>query len=195
MNSMALKTGAKYAACGGAILCGVALLTLIFNVLGTISCAVLTGMMFGATRHPRWVTLPLSLLFPAAIFALLGLNRTELDARQVAMVAGACFGAFWLTYGASAYMIFCEQQPSAGSPAKSGERPPRGLHAASQVLAGDEPAGADLLRGKWLREVHAAGGVAETRVLEIDQAGLRLSAVDANGRVRVLAQGEIRLRS
>ena len=204
MNSRMLKRGAKYAACGAAVVAGVALLTLIFNVLGTISCAVLVGMMFGATRHPRWVAVPLSLVFPAAIYVLLGTSRTELDQHQVVMVASACLGAFWLTYAASAFLIFCEHRP----PAEALVHPQRAAvpgtasGAAVVATAAPRPAstggwrpGLEPLQGKWRRDQDSGREPGELTVLEIDEAGLRLSAIDAEGHAHLLATGEIRLRS
>jgi hypothetical protein len=99
MNSNPIRATGKALGTWMAIVAFVAFLTFAFSFLGTILCAVVIGMMMGASRHPKWQSIPVSLIFPALVLLLLRLSRTELAHEQINAVAALCFGAFWLTYG------------------------------------------------------------------------------------------------
>jgi hypothetical protein len=97
------------------------LLSFTFSFLGTIFCAAVGGMMLGAVRGYRWQSIPVSLLFPGVILVLLKGMRTELGDRQVLLVALACFGIFWLTYGVAAALFVVEGRGKAPSARPAGK--------------------------------------------------------------------------
>ena len=73
MNATAIRTAGRYLGAWGAIVVGVILLSVIFTFLGTLTCAVLVGMMMGAVKGARWFSVLVSFIFPAVI---LGMVRT-----------------------------------------------------------------------------------------------------------------------
>src|ERR1035438_8644004 len=58
MNSMPLKSAVQNVGLCSVLVFFVVLLTLVFSFLGTIICAALAGMMMGATRPSRWLSVP-----------------------------------------------------------------------------------------------------------------------------------------
>ena len=70
MNATAIRTAGGYLAAWGAIVCSVVLLSFLFTFLGTITCAVLIGMMMGAFKGAKWFSVSVSLVFPGVIFGM-----------------------------------------------------------------------------------------------------------------------------
>ncbi len=192
MNSRPLMTAAKCFGGWSLAVFFVTLLSFIFSFLGTIFCAVLAGMMLGATRQARVLALPTSVIFPGVIFALLRGTKADLTSGQEVGLAVACFGAFWLTFGVAAALASSER--------KGAESRVSGTVIAS-VKASTQPAGtvpraagsslADL-QGRWLEEVPSTVPAAR-KVLEIKRGQLELSLVGGDGQPRLLAKGEVRL--
>src|SRR5512145_1925560 len=97
----------------------VGLLTLLFSLLGTISCAVIVGVMMGVSRRWRWQALPISIVFPAVIATLSRVSKTELDWQQTLQMALLCFGVFWATHVVTFSLMFLERQPESPTSTKS----------------------------------------------------------------------------
>ena len=110
MNATAVRTAGKYLGAWGVIVIGVVLLSIVFTFLGTITCAVLVGMMMGAFKGAKWFSVAVSLVFPAVIFGMVRGARVELTQQQIVLLAALCFGVFWVTYLVSAVLFFCEQK-------------------------------------------------------------------------------------
>jgi hypothetical protein len=187
MNAAALKTAGRYLGRWSAIVFFVLLLTLIFSFLGTIICAVLAGMMFGATKHVRWQALLISLIFPGAIFALLRAGRAPLLDRQILVLGLLCFGAFWLTYAVAAAVVYFEASAgSSSAPAGPGEKlPAPALEVAEHRLSLGE------LQGTWSCPVSGCNGEARARELEINTAALLLRVRDRRGQIRSIARADL----
>ena len=182
---------------------------LLFTFLGTITCAVLAGMMMGAFKGAKWFSVSVSLVFPGVIFGMARGAKVELTPQQIALLAVLCFGTFWVTYLVSAFVFFCEQKDrkSATLP----ERAPQGetFAQAGQVATTSRTATAevpgctelgresclDQLQGDWVCEVSGTSHSPGRRVIQIMESKLELKAVDASGRITLLAKGDVTLQS
>ena len=167
----------------------VVLLTLLFTVLGTITCAVLTGMMMAAARHHRWQTIPVSAVFPGVVIALVGLAKVELMGRQRIFLPALCFGAFWLTYGVTRAVVKFEAAPGAEPEVKTISQPEKGVSEALEELRLEN------LQGKWICEELSGNGAAPKRILELTGETLSLSTIDPDGLKRVIAKGNVKLEN
>ena len=209
MNATAIKTAGGYLAAWGAIVCFVVLLSFLFTFLGTITCAVLAGMMMGAFKGAKWFSLAVSLVFPAVIFGMVRGARVELTQQQVTLLAALCFGVFWLTYLVSAVVFFCEQKGKNWSKSPAPAFPDRTAAPSAQVattacVPAAEPLGSTVsasesclehLQGNWVCEASSAGEPPCKKVIQIKEAKLELRTVDASGRTTLLATGDVTLQS
>jgi hypothetical protein len=197
-----LKAAAQYV--GGLLvaLFFVVLLSFTFSFLGTIFCATLAGMMLGALRTHKWQSIPVSLLFPLVIFALLRGLKTELGERQILLVALACFSIFWLTYAVAAALFFFERkapsstvppfpiQPVGGTqPGSRAEKAPVGRAESSNQ---NGQLSLEMLAGTWSLEPGTAAQL-QNRRISIQKERLTLSVVDSSGQTRVLASARVKL--
>ena len=204
MRAWPLKVAAQYV--GGLLTAAifVVLLSLTFSFLGTIFCAALAGMMLGALRINLWQSLPVSLMFPLVISILLRGMKTELDGRQILIVALACFCVFWLTYVVAAALFFSERK---GRSPTGGQLPVRpvcsaGAHEGSSARAPAERAAEapnsmvvfslEMLDGTWLPEASAQAQLQHRR-MTIQKERLTLSVADSTGEVKILALARVKL--
>ncbi len=190
---MPLRAAVRYLAGWSIILFFIVLLTLIFNFLGTIICAVLAGMMLGAGRVAKWHTLVISLFFPACIFGVLRTTKADLLGWQVVMLTILCFSVFWLSYFATAALLFYESKGPAGhAPAVEAKRLEE---PATQAAVGSAEQGlltVAALEGSWRCRARVNGHF-QDKVLEIHEHRLSLSVGDAKGRLHVIGQAEVEL--
>jgi hypothetical protein len=201
MNATAVRTAGRYLGAWGAIVFGVILLSVIFTFLGTITCAVLVGMMMGAVKGARWFSVLVSFVFPAVIFGMVRTTRMELTPQQVIVLGTLCFGTFWATYLVSAFVFFCEQRerklPGVSIPASQLEQPVQGGQVAdscvSMVPMGQS--GLEQLQGNWVREASSAVESVTRQMIQITEARLELKAIDASGRTTLLGEGAVTLQS
>ena len=203
MNARLVKNAAQYAAICGVLLFFIVLLTMVFSFLGTIVCAALTGMMMGATKPSRWLSVPTSLVFPAVIGTVLEVTKTELAGRQIGLVSFLCLGVFWLTYCMAAWVMVFErhQKASCGPTPGPAPAPTEANAAAGTALAAAAPAlteavaGLQLaeLQGEWACERCGADGQPRRWVIEINGGKLVLRALDSSGRVCACAQASLKL--
>ena len=194
MNSQPLKTAVK--CFGGWSLAAffVTLLSFIFSFLGTIMCAVLAGMMLGATRQARLFALPTSVIFPGVIFTLLRSTKTDLSSGQVTGLAVVCFGAFWLTFLVAVALVSCERR--APALVGRGATPTAGSGKRAPAAPGPPvPSGLAHLQGRWLCEGAALALEAPRKVLEISRYRLELTLVGGDGRASLLAKGRVLLEA
>lgn len=181
MSSRLFRRAATYAGLWGGVTFFAVLLTMVFSFLGTVICSVLAGMMMGATKPSRWLSIPISLLFPAILAGVLHFTKAELLPRQIVLISLLCFGSFWGLYAGAAWVMACEsKQPPADQAtlastqkvapdAKGSSAPPQRLVSLIE------------LQGKWLCEDQLNGNPRK-RLLEIKENKLSLSAIDSNGR-------------
>ena len=192
MNAIPLKASARYLAGWGVLLFFIVLLTLIFNFLGTIICAVLAGMMLGAGRVARWHTVVISFFFPSCIFGVLVTTKAELLGWQVLMLTVLCFSVFWLSYLATAALLFYESKgPVSQSQPHVAVRTPAPV---TEVVseASVEQLTLAALEGNWRCKARLDGQV-QDRVMEIREQRLSLSVVERTGRVRVVGRAQVEL--
>jgi hypothetical protein len=209
MNALAFRTAGRYLGAWGAIVLAVILLSLLFTFLGTITSAVLAGMMMGAFKGAKWFSLSVSLVFPGVIFGMARGAKVELTPQQIALLAVLCFGTFWATYLVSAFVFFCEQKdkrparlparaPQDETLAQAGQVALTGRIVAAEALGSTEPGREsclDQLQGDWVCEVSGTGHSPGRRVIQIKESKLELKAVDASGRITLLAKGDVTLQS
>ena len=210
MNTRMILAVAKRLGLWGALVLVVTLLTLLFNVLGTLTCAVAIGMMMGASgRYLRQAVL-VSVVPPAVIVALALCGKTELAGRQLVTLALVCGGAFWLTYLLTSGLMCLERRSETGATSRAGlpaavaarqiphfpgQEPGPAPGAAAVLVGTPSDFGMAFLRGTWWSEGRDATGRIEKRLIEINETGFALSLVDATGLLRTLARGQIRLES
>jgi hypothetical protein len=209
MNAVAVRTAGRYFGVWGAIVLFVVLLSFLFTILGTISCAVLAGMMMGAFKGAKWFSVSVSLVFPAVIFGLARGAKVELAPQQILLLAALCFGTFWATYVVSAYLFFFEQQgrkasriPVAvrhpGTLAQDGQAAEESCAPAEEPPGWTEPAGAlclEQLQGNWVCEASSPDRPPGKRVIQIKQAKVELKAIDTRGVITLLGEGALTLQS
>ena len=209
MNAVVVKTAGRYLGAWGAIVLCVILLSLLFTFLGTITCAALAGMMMGAFKGAKWFSVSVSLVFPVVIFGMARGAKVELTPQQITLLAALCFGAYWVTYVVSAFVFFCEQKgrKSAKRPAPTppGEALAPGAPVAATgfiraaVLPGfagpETESCLEHLQGDWVCEASRAGLSLCRKVIQIKESKLELRTVDANGRIMLLARGDVTLQS
>jgi hypothetical protein len=209
MNAAAIRTAGRYLGAWGAIVFFVVLLSFIFTFLGTITCAVLIGMMMGAFKGARWFSVSVSLIFPAVIFGMVRSARVELTQQQVILLGALCFGAFWVTYLVSAVVFFCEQRerkssklpapaPQQETLAQGGQVAATGCTPAAEPLGTTVPvreSGLEQLQGNWVWEASSAAEPPYQKMIQIKEGKLELKAIDASGRITVLARGDVTLQS
>ena len=209
MNATAIRTGGKYLGAWGIIAFCVFFLSVIFNFLGTITCAVLAGMMMGAFKGARWFSALVSLVFPGVLFGLVRTARVELSQQQVILLGAVCFGTFWVTYLVSAVLFFCEQKEKHASKPPTPATPDRATAPETQTAAIARVPASDLLgssvaasgscleqlQGNWVCEVPGAGEPLYRKVIQIKAAKLELRTVDASGRTTLLATGDVTLQN
>jgi hypothetical protein len=209
MNAVAIKTAGRYLGAWGTIVLCVILLSLLFTFLGTITCAVLAGMMMGAFKGAKWFSVSVSLVFPTVIFGMARGAKVELTPQQITLLAALCFGTYWVTYLVSAFVFFCEQKdrksvkPPASAPpgetlAPGAPAAPAGFNRAATLseLAGPGTESClEHLQGDWVCEASRAGHSLCRKVIQIKASKLELRTVDANGRSTLLARGDLTLQS
>src|SRR5438105_3975761 len=140
MKIMPIIAVARYFGGWAIIVFFIALLTFIFSFLGTILCAVLAGMMFGAVRSVWWKTLAASAVFPGVLLGVLLASKTEMLSTQIMLLALLCFGTFWGTYWL-ALALFCYERKGQQSSAKVEAQAQRRSPAAGLNLT--------VLQGNW----------------------------------------------
>ncbi len=198
MNAVAVRTAGRYFGAWGAIVLCVVLLSLLFTFLGTITCAVLVGMMMGAFKGAKWFSVCVSLVFPAVILGMARGAKVDLSPQQVTLLAGLCFGTFWGTYLVSAFLFFHEQKAKKPSQRSASTSEPEASAQDGPVAATDcAPAGLSLeqLQGNWACEESNPGEAQCKKVLQIKDARLELRTIDASGRIILLAAGDVTLQT
>jgi hypothetical protein len=204
-----MRNAGRYLGAWGAIVLSVVLLSFLFTFLGTITCAVLIGMMMGAFKGARWFSAAVSLVFPGVVFGMVRGARVELTMQQVALLAVLCFVVFWATYLVSAVLFFCEQKgkrsarlqapaPEHKTLAKDAPVAATGVGPATELIGATVPSREtclEQLQGNWVREAPSAGEPLWRRVIQITETKLDLKAIDASGRITLLASGDVTLQS
>jgi hypothetical protein len=188
MSSLPLKSALKQVGAWSIVVIFLALLTVIFSFLGTLFCAALGGMMMGATKASKRLSLAFSLLSPGVLMATMRTQKSELAEHQVILLAVLCFSAFWVLYLLSMFLVAYEKKGAGATGASS--LPASGTtekESAVPIVRLAE------LEGKWCCEVSAAEGHGHKRVLDIRDGAFALSTLDSQGRVCLQARGRLKL--
>jgi len=180
MSTAWIKHGLTHIGVWFALLGVTVLLTVLFNFLGNLTCAVLTGLILGIAGRWRWHAIPISLVFPAVILGLSHYARLELPPGRVRLVALVCGAAFWGVYGLAFGLHFLEQKPDV----------PPGVATETAVEVKPEFRLATL-RGSWSCEESAPSGSTQSKSLQIESGRFTLTVSQRGGRRRVIAQGEV----
>lgn len=187
---------------GLALVLSVALVTLLFNFLGTLSCCVLVAMMSGAAKQWRWQILLVSLVFPAVLMSFAPIPQVGLPLRESLLLSALCFGVFWLTYLLTCALICLERPSGQAAPGKR-QPPAQSTYAGVPAPVMDSPVSVptgrsceseiEELQGTWSVQAAAAEGQSCRQVIEVTHDQLTLRITDGSGKVRVLSQGSVRL--
>lgn len=188
MNAASMKTALVRLGGWGALAGVTALLTLLFSILGNLSCAVLAGMILGAGRRWQWEAVPLSLVFPAVLLSLSHFSKVELPPSKLWLVALVSMGAFWAVLGLMFVFRSQEKREESPPPAAGSLPGPTGIQSTLPP-----PLDLAAFRGSWTSEENGAGGSGRVRMLHIEQGRFKLAERNLRGRERVLAQGEVRV--
>ncbi len=200
MNVAAVRTAGRYLGVWVAITLFVSLVSFTFTFLGTITSAVLAGIMMGGFKGSKCFSVLVSLVFPAVVFGMTRNARTELSSKQILLLALLCFGTFWGTYLVSAFMLFCEQKgrkPATTSPGVSVTATLARGQATDATATGEIAGDACLeqLQGTWACEDSSPHGSQLRKVLQITGNNLELKAVDLSGRTTVVGHGKVALQA
>jgi hypothetical protein len=193
MSVAALRPAARQLGLWGSLLLVVALLTLLFNILGIITAAVATGVVLGASRRWKWQAIPASAVFALAGLALMQVAKADLKLAQRLWMAGLSVGAFWGMYLLTLFFMCLEKAPAAGTGAL-----PVGSAAPLEPRATDEtspPLGLRDFQGRWLCETAGRDGPASRRIMEIAEHRFTLRIQAPNGCARLVAEGEMILEN
>jgi hypothetical protein len=193
MNSVRIKTALKHVVGWSLAALFLTLLTVIFSFLGALFCAALGGMLMGASRTSKGLSLLYSVFCPGILLTVMRTQATELAGRQVGQLAGLCLVTFWSLYALAALLVAYEQKEREAQAARAG------------VAAAAEPAGAlaaaapeislqlDALEGHWCCDACGANGRTQRRILQIRNGAAELSTLDAEGHVCSCARGRLNL--
>ncbi len=197
MNFLSIRIVAKPVILWCVLVTVVVLLTLLFTILGTITCAVVTGMMMASIRHRRWQTVPVSMVFPVVVAALVHFAKVELVGQQKILLPLLCFGAFWLMYLLTCGLIKLERSaenipPESAFPGRA-KKSEHGLAVADNTPLPPGELRLESLQGRWSCESGGLNGDAEKRIIEVVGNNLSLSIVGRDGRAQLVAKGSMKL--
>lgn len=202
MKRFPANTVLKHIGLGFVLVSVVVFLTLMFSLLGAISCAVVSGMILGAARLGKLRSILVSLVFPGVTLILAHVSHA-LQERENIQFSSVCFGSFWIAYFVTYGLVLLERkapqpavQGAAGGPAAPREHDaglPFRTDAASDSAsqASGEPR-LEELRGRWSCQTSAQDGQSHTKLLEIDGDRFALSTADPSGRTLSVARGGVR---
>jgi len=186
MNAVAIKSGLVRLGGLGALAGLTVLLTMLFSILGNLTCAVIAGMILGSGRRWQWHAIPLSLVFPLVILSLSYYSKVDLPPRKVYLIALVSTAAFWSVLGMTFSLRFLESKNDPSSSA-----------AAQQISRIDAPPAAPTefklttLQGNWSCEGTSHEGLPQYKSLRIAEGEFVLTTRTSRGREREVARGEV----
>ena len=176
----------------------VALVTICFNILGTLACSILTGMLLGASRQWKWHIIPVSLIFPAAMLSLLEFSKEDIPARTRGLLSVLSWGSFLCTYLLSYVLVYFERHGQGGSKPIATQlsgvgEPPSATGGPTEAALGAAPCQLTLrnLQGEWIGEALPLEG--RKRILKVAGDEMALWVTDPNGQGTCEAKGRLRL--
>jgi len=192
MNAMPTNKGLGLIAAGGMLVGVTVLLTVLFSILGNLSCAVVAGLIFGSSRRWQWHVLLVSLVFPAVVLALSHYSKVELATAKVYQVAMLTGLAFWVVFGLTLSLHFLERREGT-SPS---DAPPAAGEAGSAVVPAAVRApglNVALLQGIWTCEETGPDGRTQCKTLRIEDGKFTLGVTRSARREQVVAHGTLRM--
>lgn len=194
MNASPILARLKQTSMWAAFVLLVAFATVLFNFLGTISCAVLTGMMLASVRRPLWHAALASLVFPAVLVLVLASRKSEVGMQQWLGLGGITFGVFWGMYLLTILLKALEATPTTAAAAAAANEPqPSGATAVAETRQPAAPLSLSELQGTWICEAPAQQGEAHRKRIEIAGETFALEIINAAGRVCASAKGSVKV--
>lgn len=166
------------------------LLTVLFSFLGTLTVAVVAGLVMGAGRRWRWSAIPVSLVFPAVIFGLSACFKIQLPPEKVHLIALVCGAAFWAVYGMTFGLHLLEQKPESPAATTKGRADLPGGTGETETSAAPEFTLATL-RGSWTCADASANGSSPRKTLRIEDGRFALTVSEPGSQPREVARGEL----
>ena len=194
----------KHIGLGIVLVSVVAFMTLMFSLLGAISCAVVSGMFLGTARQGMLRSILVSLVFPAVTLVMAHVSQA-LQERQNVQFSLVCFGSYWIAYFVTCGLVLLERkapQPScnrlaarvvASRESELGRRSGTGLAGGAPFIEPANDSGVAELRGRWSCTTIGSDGQSRTKVMELDDDRFALRVTDCRGRLLSIAQGGLRL--
>jgi hypothetical protein len=165
-------------------------LTVLFSFLGTLTGAVVAGVMLGSARRWQWKAIPVSLVFPAVILGLSHYSKIELPPEKVYLIALVCGAAFWAVYGMTFSLHILEQREETPATMATGRSDPPGHTSGTESGAAPGFSLASL-RGIWTCEDTAADGSTQHKTLRIEDGKFALIVNEPGGRGCEIARGGV----
>jgi len=209
MSDSRAKSAAKQIGMLGVLTVVVTLLTILFNLCGTLSVSVISGMMTGTSRRWKWQAIPISLVPSIVVLALGRITRVELELPQRLSLAGVCLGAFWGTYLVTVLLMCLEKKDPAIADQAAQRHSPVRREAGASTSIPTVPPGTPLpdgasrasafatefnveqLQGTWLCEADPPKEPPHKRVFAITKDKFSFSVVNSSGRPQLIAQGDV----
>lgn len=185
--------------------------TVLFTLLGVLFTAVLTGILMGGSRRWKWQAIPVSLVFPLVAFALGNYAHTSLEPRQRVLMVILCFGAFWVIYLTSLWLMRMEARPVADEEGVHSAPLADGVDGASRTEAAcardvglTEPVAAASavpeaqlelrdFEGTWFCETSGPNGEFRTCLMTVAKGKFALEIRNPRGLACRVAEGVLRL--
>lgn len=212
MKGSLAKTVARQVGMLGALTAVVAVLTFLFNLVGTLCVSIIAGMMAGASRRFNGQIIAVSLVPPIVALALGYVTKVEFDLRQWLSVAGICLGSFWGTWTATYLLMFLEKKSepatspltsrdsTTGQEFRTSHKEPNESPGEKSPTGGLEPAGAEKylkledLQGTWLCQTDRTNESPRKRIFVVTQDKFSLSILNSSGDTHLVAHGEVAVR-
>ncbi len=186
MNAVPIRKDLKLVGAWCALVAVTVLLTLLFSILGNLSCAVVAGLILGSVPRSWWKLVSVSLIFPAVILAFSFYSKVELATSKVYLVAMVTGAAFWVVFGLTLGLHLLERKEDASPiirPGMSGNPGP----AVSTI----PEFGVAVLRGSWTCEDTAIDGLRQVKTLRIEDGKFSLTISKPRRQECIVARGNV----
>ncbi len=200
MSPVKANAALQHAALGLMLVGIVVLVTVCFNLVGILSCSILTGLILGASRQCKWHMLPASLVFPGATLVLLEFSKADILPRTRILLSVVCWVGFVVTYLVGYVVVYLERHASGPATPMSNalvepEAPPASIPAADpDIPKPPSRLTLEMLKGNWSYDSPVLNAEKQKTILQVEGDQLLLSVTDAKGQVICQAKGRLKVK-